>query len=336
MRATIDPPRTVLANGAETMTATDAPELAGPPAVRPVILPLDGSALSERARPWAVAIARTRQAPVIMMGVVDAYQASSLGLAASAGVPLYDSMVPDALQEVTQYLETQVGACAAVAPDVHTQGLLKIGDASREILKVASELDAQMVVLTTHGRGGVDRLIWGSVAEQVVRNGHVPVLLVRPWEHPVPELTSEHPGWRVLVPLDGTKLAETSLAEATRLAVGGELLLVRDVVSGHGDWSDDLTEPREATDMAKVYLDGVANRLREDGIRVRTLVLTRPVVTDAISEVVSTEAIDLIVLATHGRGAIGRLLHGSVSDALARHAPVPVLLIHQAPEVPAG
>jgi nucleotide-binding universal stress UspA family protein len=88
--------------------------------------------------------------------------------------------------------------------------------------------------------------------------------------------------------------------------------------------------------MAKVYLDGVANRLREDGIRVRTLVLTRPVVTDAISEVVSTEAIDLIVLATHGRGAIGRLLHGSVSDALARHAPVPVLLIHQAPEVPAS
>ncbi|NBX47215.1 MAG: hypothetical protein EBT22_08515 [Chloroflexi bacterium] len=131
-----------------------------------------------------------------------------------------------------------------------------------------------MVVLTTHGRGGVDRLIWGSVAEQVVRNGHVPVLLVRPWEDPVPELTSEHPGWRVLVPLDGTKLAETSLAEATRLAVGGELLLVRDVVSGHGDWSDDLTEPREATDMAKSYLDGVANRLREDGIRVRTLVLT--------------------------------------------------------------
>jgi nucleotide-binding universal stress UspA family protein len=312
MRATIDPPRTVLPDGAETMPAPDAPDLVGPSAVRPVILPLDGSALSERARPWAVAIARTRQAPVIMMGVVDAYQASSLGLAASAGIPLYNSMVPDALQEVTQYLETQVGACAAVAPDVHTQGLLKIGDASREILKVASELDAQMVVLTTHGRGGVDRLIWGSVAEQVVRNG------------------------RVLVPLDGTKLAETSLAEATRLAVGGELLLVRDVVSGQGDWSDDLTEPREATDMAKSYLDGVANRLREDGIRVRTLVLTRPVVTDAISEVVSTEAIDLIVLATHGRGAIGRLLHGSVSDALARHAPVPVLLIHRAPEVPAS
>ena len=333
MRATFDPPGTVPASG----PVTDAPELAAPPSVRPVILPLDGSALSERARYWAVAIARTRHTPVIMIGVVDANQVSSLGLAVvSAGIYIYTSMVPDALREVTQYLEPQVGACATVAPDVHTQGLLKIGDASREILNVASELDAEMVVLMTHGRGGVDRLIWGSVAEQVVRNGHVPVLLVRPWEHPVPELTPEHPGWRVLVHLDGTKLAETSLAEAARLAVGGELLMVRDVVSGHGDWSDDLTEPREATDMVKLHLDGVASRLREDGIQVRTLVLTRPVVTDAISEVVSTEAIDLIVLATHGRGAIGRLLHGSVSDAIARHAPVPVLLIHQEPEVPAG
>ncbi len=270
IRATIDPPGTVPASG----TVTDAPELAAPPSVRPVILPLDGSALSERARPWAVAIARTRHAPVIMIGVVDAYQVSSLGLAASAGVPIDTSMMPDALQEVSQYLETQVGACATVAPDVHTQGLLKIGDASREILNVASELDAQMVVLTTHGRGGVDRLISGSVADQVVRNGHIPVLLIRRWEHPVLELTSEHPGWRVLVPLDGTKLAETSLAEAACLAVGGELLLVRDVVSAHGDWSDDLTEPREASDMAKLYLDGVADRLREDGIRVRTLVLS--------------------------------------------------------------
>lgn len=177
---------------------------------------------------------------------------------------------------------------------------------------------------------------WGSVAEQVVRDGHVPVLLIRPWEHPVPELASEHPGWRVLVPLDGKKVAETSLAEAPRLAVGVELLRVCDVVSGHGDWSDDLTEPREATDMAKLYLDGMASRMREDGTRVQTLVLTRPVVTDAISEVVSTEAIDLPVLATHGRGAIGRLLHGGVSDALARQAPVPVVLIHQAPEVPVG
>ena len=198
------------------------------------------------------------------------------------------------------------------------------------------EIDAQLVVLTTHGRGGVDRWIRGSVAERVVSHGHLPVMLIRPWDHPVPEVTADHPGWRVLVPLDGTPLAEAPLAEAARLAVGGEVLLVRDVVPMHGEWSFDPSEQLEANAEAEAYLERVAERMRADGTRVRTVVLTRPEVVDAITEMVSMEAVDMIVVATHGRGAIGRWLHGSVSDDLALHAPVPVLLVHTAERVVAN
>ena len=328
MRATIEPPRTVPSIRTAATIPVKAEEADGTPAIRPVVLPLDGSALSERARPWAVAIARLHQAPLVLMGVVDPYQASTLGLAATAGVPLYDTLVPDAVQEVTKYLEAQAEECAAVAPGMQIDARVQIGDAAREILHGAGEIDAQLVVLTTHGRGGVDRWIRGSVAERVVSHGHLPVMLIRPWDHPVPEVTADHPGWRVLVPLDGTPLAEAPLAEAARLAVGGEVLLVRDVVPMHGEWSFDPSEQLEANAEAEAYLERVAERMRADGTRVRTVVLTRPEVVDAITEIVSMEAVDMMVVATHGRGVIGRWLHGSVSDDLALHAPVPVLLVH--------
>ncbi|NCA13208.1 MAG: universal stress protein [Proteobacteria bacterium] len=189
MRATIDPPHTV---SPTTLAVADpaTPSVDGAPDVRPVVLPLDGSALSERARPWAVAIARLHQAPLMLMGVVDPYQASTLGLAATAGVPLYDTLVPDTVQEVTTYLEAQAEAIVAMAPDVQVSTRVQIGDAAREILHGAGEIDAQLVVLTTHGRGGVDRWIRGSVAERVVSHGHLPVMLIRPWDHPVPEVTA--------------------------------------------------------------------------------------------------------------------------------------------------
>ena len=328
MRATIEPPRTVPSIRTAATIPVKAEEADGTPAIRPVVLPLDGSALSERARPWAVAIARLHQAPLVLMGVVDPYQASTLGLAATAGVPLYDTLVPDAVQEVTKYLEAQAEECAAVAPGMQIDARVQIGDAAREILHGAGEIDAQLVVLTTHGRGGVDRWIRGSVAERVVSHGHLPVMLIRPWDHAVPEVTADHPGWRVLVPLDGTPLAEAPLAEAARLAVGGEVLLVRDVVPMHGEWSFDPSEQLEANAEAEAYLERVAERMRADGTRVRTVVLTRPEVVNAITEMVSMEAVDMMVVATHGRGAIGRWLHGSVSDDLALHAPVPVLLVH--------
>jgi nucleotide-binding universal stress UspA family protein len=336
MRATIEPPRTAPSIRTSATIPVAAEEADGTPAIRPVVLPLDGSALSERARPWAVAIARLRRAPLVLMGVVDPYQASSLGLAAAAGVPLYDTLVPNAVQDVTKYLEAQAEQCAADAPGLQIDVRVQIGDAAREILHGAGESDAQLVVLTTHGRGGVDRWIRGSVAERIVSHGHLPVMLIRPWDHRVPEVTADHLGWRVLVPLDGTPLAEASLAEAARLAVGGEVLLVRDVAPMHGEWSFDPSEQLEANAEAEAYLERVAERMRVDGTLVRTVVLTRPEVVDAITELVSMEAVDVVVVATHGRGAIGRWLHGSVSDDLALHAPVPVLLVHTAERVVAN
>jgi nucleotide-binding universal stress UspA family protein len=328
MRATIEPPRTVPSKGKEVETPLVAPDVDGTPVIRPVVLPLDGSALSERALPWAVAIARLRQAPLVLMGVVDPYQASTLGLAASAGMPLYDTLVPDAVEEVTKYLEAQAGKCAALAPDLRIDARVLIGDAAREILHGSGEVEAQVVVMTTHGRGGVDRWIRGSVAERIVSQGHLQVMLIRPWDHSVPEVTDAHPGWRVLVPLDGTTLAEGALAEAARLAVGAEVLLVRDVVPLHGEWSSDPTEQLAANAEAGTYLERIADQMRATGTHVRTVVLTRPEVADAICELVSMEAVDMIVATTHGRGAIGRWLHGSVSDDLVLRAPVPVLLIH--------
>ena len=96
------------------------------------------------------------------------------------------------------------------------------------------------------------------------------------------------------------------------------------------------SEQLEANGAAEAYLEGVAARLRQDGTRVRTVVLTQPEVVPTISALVEMDAVDVIAVATHGRGMIGRWLHGSVSDDLALHAPVPVMLLHTAERVVAN
>ena len=336
MRATIDPPSTVVPATPLASPPVGTVGTESQPVTRPVVLALDGSALSEKARPWALAMARARTSPLVLVSVVDPYQASAYGMAATAGLVLYDGTFPEATKDATAYLETQAALCTAEAPEVPVMMHVLIGDASREILQAASSVGADLIVLTTHGRGGVDRWVRGSVAERVVSHGHLPVMLIRPWDHEVAERTADHPGWRVLVPLDGTPSAEAPLAEAARLAVGGEVLLVRDVVPLHGEWSFDPSEQLEANGAAEAYLEGVAARLRQDGTRVRTVVLTQPEVVPAISALVEMDAVDVIAVATHGRGMIGRWLHGSVSDDLALHAPVPVMLLHTAERVVAN
>lgn len=295
---------------------------------RPVVLPLDGSALSERARPFAIAVASERKAPLALLAVVDPYQASALGLASAAGAVLYDVDVPDAILDVKRYLEAQVAACERAVPGLAVTAYVQVGDAAREILEATAQLRGQLVVMTTHGRGGIDRWIRGSVAERIVSEGTVPVMLVRPWDHAVRPVTPEAPGRRVLVPLDGTPLAEEAIDEAIRLAGPGEVLLVRDVVPVRDDWSFNPGVQLALNAQAEAYLEVVAARVRAARGRARTAILTRPDVTEAICGLVTLESIDVIALATHGRGTIGRWLHGSVSDELARRAPVPVVLVH--------
>jgi nucleotide-binding universal stress UspA family protein len=155
-------------------------------------------------------------------------------------------------------------------------------------------------------------------------------LLIRPWDDAAARAVPDQDGRRVLVPLDGTPLAEAVLPEAVQLAgESGEIVLVTDVAPPDGDNHLVVYPPTpDAGAAARSYLHTVAARLRVEGVRVRTVVLVGPDVASAVVELVISDDVGLIALATHGRGSVGRWLHGSIADELARRSPAPVVLCH--------
>jgi nucleotide-binding universal stress UspA family protein len=321
------------------MPARNAVDDRGSAGARPVLLALDGSRLAERALPYAVALARERAAPLLLVRVVEIspYRIASLSAAA-----LSDVLLATELPEAQAYLRQQAMALPQLAPGLAVQTELRSGDAALELLDAEQAHEAQLLVLTTHGRTGVARWLRGSVVEKLLRQGRAPVFLVRPWDDTQMFAAaggSSGSGRRVVVALDGSALAEKVLAEAGRLAgAAGELVLATVVPPPPSGTSlqpglRSLTENRQ---RARAYLEWSAGRLRERGVSARPEVLVATDVAGAIADLALGEQADLIALSTHGRGSVGRLLYGSVADRLAHLARVPLLLCRPPAAVPAS
>ncbi len=181
----------------------------------------------------------------------------------------------------------------------------------------------------THGRSGLSRALLGSVAQAVVHRSTVPLLLVHGSHRPA--VSPSDPFHAVLLPLDGTPLAEGALTYQLRahLATDSRLVLLRAV--SHGK-ARDTAEDRPA--MALGYLDALVQE-RLQGRKCQTLVWgDEPA--EAILETASLEHVDLIVMASHRRSRLDRLLYGSIAEHVLRHASMPVLLVPPSEADPAG
>jgi nucleotide-binding universal stress UspA family protein len=205
----------------------------------------------------------------------------------------------------------------------------------------AASCGADLVVMTTHGRGPLSRFWLGSVADGLVRQLSVPLLLVRPKEGPV-DLDAEVRLRRFLIPLDGSAHAEAILEPALALgeASGAAYTLLRVVgpvpvvgydVFGYAPAGTDVALAEQLRQQAAAYLDRVAGRLCERGLEVRNHVVVNPSTAGAILTAADPRLADLVALETHGRGGPARLLLGSVADKVVRGAAAAVL-VHRSPE----
>ena len=138
---------------------------------------------------------------------------------------------------------------------------------------------------------------------------------------------------KILVPLDGSALAELAIRHAQAIARGtrSEILLMQAVnfplpVVPEAVLIPDAKWLTEAKKEAAGYLEGIAAPLREEGMRVRTLLDERPPA-DAILHVAAREEVDLIVMSTHGRGGLTRMLMGSVAESVFRATSRTVMLV---------
>jgi nucleotide-binding universal stress UspA family protein len=298
--------------------------------VRSIVVPLDGSTFAEHALPMALGLARRSGASLQVVLGHTAFVYAETGL-------VYDEALDRQLREQEQsYLEAVVQRARDVAP-VRVNGTLRDGPAVDAICDEVTATSAELIIMATHGRGPFSRFWLGSVADELVRQKSVPVLLVRP-EDTSPDLAQEPVLRHILIPLDGSPLAEQVLDPAVALGqlLGADFTLLRIVrpalFPGHDPTrlrdpapGQPATERMQADALA--YLEGVAERLRAQSLRVQTrvAVATQPAVA-ILREQDLEPPHGLIALATRGHGGVTRTLLGSVADKVVRGATTPVLV----------
>lgn len=302
---------------------------------RRLVVPLDTSPLSEQAADKAAAIARATRATLHLVHVYEPRLPAFDG-----GAVIDEQILALDRKQYERHL-------ARVASDItkkfgcKTQVALLAGVPAREIAKYVRQLGADLVVASTHGRTGLSRAWFGSVADTLARETAVPVLMVRPQDgEMIRQAVDAPPFERILVALDGSDQSESVLADLRALKVSdrAEHLLV-EVVNPVPlpliDYPDaaivnPMVQDPGATELevarATKYLAGIARRLvREGAEKVDPVVHVASAAAPAIVELARMFNADLVVMTSHGRGA-SRLLLGSVADKILRGTHCSILL----------
>jgi nucleotide-binding universal stress UspA family protein len=307
---------------------------------RSILVPLDGSTFAEHALPFALAIARRSGARLLLATV-------STPIAEAYVEGLYFSSL-ELDQEVTArhraYLESTAHRLRQKT-DLPITIAVHHGEVAVTLCDLLAQGEADLVVMATHGRGAFSRVWMGSVADEMLRHTNVPMLLVRPTAGS-PDLEQEPNLGKMLLPLDGSELAEEIIEPAIALAAvvpHAEIVLVRAIdglipretapdAADKGE-TESHTLVRQLHAMqdrlhqqAERYLEGIAAKLRARGLTIQTQVVVEDHAAEAILREAEHQHAGVIALETHGRHGLARLIHGSVGDKVVRGAHVPVLV----------
>lgn len=144
-----------------------------------ILIPLDGSELSEKVLPYASKLAKQIGAEVVLLKVVPTpiHEYSFSGLAGLSSQPIHPTPAEDLYAQAEGYLQR---VAFDYFPDQNVTLEVSGGSTAETILDFATAQGVGLIAMTTHGRGGIARLVLGSVADEIVRLAHIPVLLVRP------------------------------------------------------------------------------------------------------------------------------------------------------------
>jgi nucleotide-binding universal stress UspA family protein len=306
-----------------------------------MLVPVDGSRLAESAFAYARELASRLGANVTVLHVVDPTESESLPMH-QAYASHSAEMVRRRVYDVQRKLGKKPGS---EVPQI--AGEVVMGHAPDEILRYAREKGIDLMVMSTHGRTGVRRWVLGSVADEVLRHSTVPVLLVRPETADTAKLEK----WTditVIVPLDGSPLAESVLPHVQALArqVGNEMLNVVLVMVCEPPPTPPVAGPEIPFDWQKLmdenwaacrrttlqYLAGIEKHLKETGLQVRSepLEQLKASAAEEIVDYANKVPFSLIVMATHGRTGVSRWAYGSVAQKVLTGSSSPILMVRPA------
>lgn len=317
-----------------------------------MILADDGSPLSRAAIPRATAVAQATEARVL---VVRASKA--------AGTPADDLDDDDWDDYFTDEAIARAAAepleaephMSAVVDNLRRRGvragsLVLHGDAGDALVEAADELDIDLLVMSSLGETGLRPALLGSVADHLVRHARETPILLCPSDDGGAASTGSEDIRRILLPLDGSEVAEAATAHAEYLArsTGAELVLLQATASEADLLAASMptgTPPmasisvevaqqaaREQQASAREALEEVGGALRARGVASVSVEVVGGHPAEAILDAVERLEVDVVVMATHGRSGLGRLLLGSVADQVSRNSKRAAVLLVRPPE----
>ncbi|HVO92360.1 MAG TPA: universal stress protein [Terriglobales bacterium] len=294
-----------------------------------ILVPLDGSKTAEKVLPYVRFLAGKLKIPVEFFAALDIAQ---LGTHIAVGQSRFlSTLVEDTMQGSEIYLKRIAGSFHGI--DV--KWTIDKGRAAEAIIDKGTVDTRMLIAMATHGRSGTNRWLLGSVAEKVLRATANPLLLVRAAADG--KIEGEAALNSIVVPLDGSELAESTLPVMAQLAktLGLAVTLLRvyplpyNVYGyGYGYYAIDSEKlVAEARDEAHRYLEEKAAAIRNLGVEKVTCIAKLGQSADEIIKLARETSGNLILMCSHGRSGVGRWVLGSVTEAVARHADNPVLVL---------
>jgi nucleotide-binding universal stress UspA family protein len=314
---------------------------------RNILVPLDGSARAEQAVGLAQSVAKSGDGRITLVQVVNNFDPLKtnpyeIDITGDSGEKIVAGWVAKASEYLTKVAE---GVNSSGVSSVGTK--VRRGKAAEAICALASD-GYDLVVMSTHGRTGLARTMLGSVAMAVVRDAHLPVMLINDHQH-ADYSKSDYPFHTILVPLDGMPLAEQALPPAVALAKTehAKLLLLK-VLAAQDETEIYIVHEagrEEAEDYDYVlgntdlddyrYLEEVSARYIPAEIAYTTIACAGMPAQDIVTTL-DNHHCDLVVMATHARAGLHRIIAGSVAEQVVSTANVPVMMLRgQMPPTPA-
>lgn len=313
---------------------------------RHILVPLDGSIRAEQALPVAARMARASRGSLTLVTVVT----PAMDVIWQSGEPI-PSLTDTFEQDYTVAMEyLNLLASSEILSGIPVFKEVLSGNPAQAILSQVETRPVDLIVLCSHGRTGVARWIMGSVAQRIARHSPIPVLILRQNADVLTsQIREEGKTVQIMVALDGSTFAECALVPAAELSKSlsapemGALHLVQvlPLVIAEGFAPGTLVEGEQspAFEDATAYMQRIQHRLQgeEDtnALRITSSVLVDLDAAHALvtmaeqgrGEEKQEQKSDIIALATHGRGALGRFVMGSIADRVLTATKLPLLII---------
>jgi len=278
-----------------------------------ILVPLDGSTMAERALAPAMALAEAMSAKVILLRV-------AIPLSLNLDPRFYQFIIKTRQDEAVRYLHSIQSHFNSSPVNLETQVI--VGRGARSIINYAQENDIDLIVISSHGSSGINRWIYGSVADKVLHNAPCAIVLIHSQAQVEPFTLK-----RILLPLDGSAIAEQALEPALALAeaASAELLLLRVTtmpqvsVQPVPGWPGFDAIRDAAENDAYDYLQGVQAAMADSPVSTSLHVVSGAAPEDIV-DIADSKKVDLIVMSSHGCSGIERWAFGSVAEKVLRVA----------------